>query len=63
MTRCEYHFIQVTNAPFLHSGTVPDFVNELGRDGWELVNGSSCPLPVIRDRGRIGSFGWPLGMG
>jgi hypothetical protein len=57
MTRWEYHFIQVTNAPFLHSGTVPDFVNELGRDGWELVNGSSCPLPVIRDRGRIGSFG------
>ena len=37
MTRWEYHFIQVTNAPFLHSGTVPDFVNELGRDGWELV--------------------------
>jgi len=29
MTRWEYHFIQVTNAPFLHSGTVPDFVNEL----------------------------------
>jgi len=32
MTRWEYHFIQVTNAPFLHSGTVPDFVNELGRE-------------------------------
>src|SRR5215831_17379971 len=37
MIRWEYHFIQVTNAPFLHSGTVPDFVNELGGDGWELV--------------------------
>jgi len=37
MTRWEYHFIQVANAPFPHSGTVPDFVNELGRNGWELV--------------------------
>ena len=37
MTRWEYHFIQVTNAPFLHSGTVPDFINKLGGDGWELV--------------------------
>ena len=37
MARWEYHFIQVTKAPFVHSGTVPDFINELGGDGWELV--------------------------
>src|SRR5215472_10667726 len=37
MTRWEYHFIQVTNGPFLHSGTVPDFITKLGGDGWELV--------------------------